>query len=318
MAYYSGVANNLADLLTALTTNMITEGWANPDTNIYSKSGIFVKLSTTSARIELRGGTSNTGTTLTGGPTSNGAYDGTVSFAPVTSVFTYPLNYHLHINTTPDEVYFFANDGDRWTWMGFGKSQISGLSGSGNWYGATTPGKRDSSTVTIGSTAAETPSTVENVLFFGDIAGSGTTSNTTQPYNVSIGHGLDGNSWSKAGNTTGPGTDSSSSWASTSAALKTISPIYKLMLAQPNTWNGEAVLIRIQSFIYSGSGKFILVNNLEHCRYVRNTNYNDGDTITLGADVWRVYPMIRKNTTTPNGGITPSVHSGTWAIAVRE
>lgn len=106
MAYYSGVANNLADLLTALTTNMITEGWANPDTNIYSKSGIFVKLSTTSARIELRGGTGNTGTTLTGGPTSNGAYDGTVSFAPVTSVFTYPLNYHCILTQHPMKFIF--------------------------------------------------------------------------------------------------------------------------------------------------------------------------------------------------------------------
>lgn len=318
MAYYSGVANNLSDLLTALTTNLTANGWANPASNIYSKSGVFVKIESVSSRIELRGGTGNSGTTLTGGPTSNGAYDGTVSFAPVTSVFTYPLNYHLHIKNTPDEVYFFANDGDRWTWMCFGKSQVLGLSGSGNFYGATTTGKLDFSSIYSNSVAVETPSTTESVLFFGDTASSGTTSNQRQPYNISLDHGLDGNTWSKAGNTSGPGTDASSSWVSTSFALRTIAPIFKLMAAQPNAWNGEAVLIRIQSFIYNGSGKWTLVNNLEHCRYIRNTNYADGDTITLGADVWHVYPMVRKNAATPDGGNSPSVHSGTWAIAVRE
>lgn len=317
MAYYSGVANNLSDLLTALTTNLVTEGWSNPATGIYSKSGIYVSLLATSSRIELRGGTGNSGTSLTGGPTSNGSYDGTVSFAPVTSVFTYPLNYHLHINDTPDEVYFFANDGDRWTWMCFGKSQVSGLSGSGNWYGATCPGKINFTNIN-GIEAEESPTTHESPLFFGDTNSSGGHVNQRQPYNVSLDHGLDGNTWSKSGNTTGPGTDSSANWATTSFALRTIAPIYKLMKAQPNVWNGESILIRIQSFIYRGSGKWSLVNNLEHCRYIRNTNYNDGDAITLGADTWRVYPMVRKNTTTIAPGMSPAIHSGTWGIAVRE
>ncbi len=319
MAYYSGVANNLADLLTALTTNMITEGWSNPATNIYSKGGVFVKIESVSSRIELRGGTGNSGTSLTGGPTSNGGYDGTVSFAPVNSVFTYPLNYHLHINTSPDEVYFFANDGSRWTWMCFGKSQVSGLLGSGNWYGATCSWKRDYSSIYSQPQAVEDPSIAENPMFFGDIAASGSTVNQPQGYNVSLDHGLDGNGWSKAGHDTTAGTDTASSWASTSASLLTIVPVYNLMQAQPNLWNGEAILIRIQSFVCRGSGKFSLVNNLEHCRYIRNTNYNDGDTITLGSDVWHVYPMVRKNSATPTpGGTSPNQHSGTWAIAVRE
>lgn len=318
MAYYSGVANNLSDLLTALTTNLITEGWANPATNIYSKSGVFVKIESVSSRIELRGGTGNSGTTLTGGPTSNGAYDGTVSFAPVTSVFTYPLNYHLHINTTPDEVYFFANDGDRWTWMCFGKSQVSGLLGSGNWYGATCPWKSNYSSVYSSPQAAEDATATENPMFFGDPNPSGTTTNQPQGYNVSLEHGLDGNTWSKSGRDTTAGTDTSTSWSSTSSSLLTIAPIYKLMQAQPNVWNGEAILIRIQSFIRRGSGKYSLVNNLEHCRYIRNTNYSDGDTITLGADVWHVYPMVRKNSSTPAPGNSPNLHSGTWGIAVRE
>jgi len=319
MAYYSGVANNLADLLTALTTNLVTEGWSNPATGIYSKSGVFVKLVIASAHIEILCGTGNSGTSLTGGPSYNGGYDGTVSFAPVNSVFTYPLNYHLHINTSPDEVYFFANDGDRWTWMCFGKSQVSGLLGSGNWYGATCAWKRDYSSNYSFPQAVEDPNASENPMFFGDTASSGSLINTNQPYNVSLDHGFDGNGWSKAGHDTTAGTDSTSSWASSPASLLTIAPVYKLMQAQPNLWNGEAVLIRIQSFVCRGSGKFSLVNNLEHCRYIRNTNYNDGDTITLGSDVWHVYPMIRKNSATPTpGGTSPNQHSGTWAIAVRE
>jgi hypothetical protein len=319
MAYYSGVANNLADLLTALTTNMITEGWSNPATNIYSKGGVFVKIESVSSRIELRGGTGNSGTSLTGGPSSNGGYDGTVSFAPVTSVFTYPLNYHLHINTSPDEVYFFANDGDRWTWMCFGKSAVSGLTGSGNWYGATCAWKRDYSISYSFPQAVEDPNASENPMFFGDFAGSGALINTDQPYNVSLDHGFDGNGWSKAGHDTTAGTDTASSWASTPASLLTIAPIYKLMEAQPNAWNGESILIRIQSFIRRGSGKFSLVSNLEHCRFIRNTNYNSGDTIILGSDTWHVYPMVRKNLSSPTpGGSSPNLHSGTWAIAVRE
>ena len=88
MAYYSGVANNLADLLTALTTNLVTEGWSNPATGIYSKSGVFVKLIAVSSRIEILCGTGNSGTNLTGTPPVDGVspytiYDGTMSFAPV-------------------------------------------------------------------------------------------------------------------------------------------------------------------------------------------------------------------------------------------
>ena len=220
---------------------------------------------------------------------------------------------------TPDEVYFFANDGDRWTWMCFGKSQVSGLLGSGNWYGATCSWKRDYSSAYSEPQAVEDPSISENPMFFGDIAGSGSTINTNQGYNVSLDHGLDGNGWSKAGHDTTAGTDSDASWASTPASLLTIVPVYNLMQAQPNLWNGEAILIRIQSFVCRGSGKFSLVNNLEHCRFIRNTNYNNGDTITLGADVWHVYPMVRKNSATPTpGGTPPNLHSGTWGIAVRE
>lgn len=325
MAYYSGVANNLSDLLTALTTNLVTEGWANPATNIYSKSGIFVKLVAVSSRIEILCGTGNSGTDLTGTPPVDGnpsytVFDGTMSFAPVSSVFTYPLNYHLHINDTPDEVYFFANDGDRWTWMCFGKSIVSGLTGSGNWYGATCPWKANYTDTYSYPDASETPS-YSNSLFFGDHVGGGSFVNGLPTYNTSIHHGLDGNSWSKSGDKVGNevNTNPSKAWVDTPSSLLTIAPIYKLMQAQPNTWNGEAILIRIQSYIRRGSGKFSLVSNLEHCRFIRNTNYNSGDTIILGSDTWHVYPMVRKNSATPTpGGTSPNQHSGTWGIAVRE
>lgn len=319
MAYLTGLANNIGELWTALTDGLVANGWTLAATNIYSKSGIYIQLVQTSNRIEVRGGTGESGGALTGAPASNGSYDGTMSLAPIGATgLQYPANWYLHIHDTPDEVYFFVNESsNRWSWCAFGKSNVTTLPGSGNWYAASCAHKVNnvnSVSFRIEATLSGCYSSVSCGALFWDTAPSGTTGNTVQPYNATIDHGFDSNTWAKGGEDVG--SEASSSWAATPSRICGLAPKYKLLRAQPNAWNQQSILIRAQGLIHRGSGKFSLVVDPEHCRYLRNDNYNDGDIITLGPDKWKVYPFIKKNTSSRNGGASVT-HSGTVGLAVR-
>lgn len=312
MPYYTGLANNIGDVMTAFDTALLAEGWSYSSGH-YTKGTMSFNITAVSNHIEIR---SNVG----GGPSTDGAYDGTMSLGTIgTTQLQYPANYYIHIHNTPDEVYLFVNEsGDRWSWLAFGKSNVSGLTGPGDWYGATLPHKNNniaSSNIRLLSTPMSTDSAWG---FFMDSQPSGTSGNTAQPYNCTINHGLDSNSWSKAG-TNAPGADGTAGtvgWVGTPAQARCITAIYPLLAAQPNAWNNQAILLRVQVYVKRASDKFSLVADMEHVRHIRNDNYNDGDILTLGSVKWKIYPLLRKNISARNGA-SSSTHSGTLALAVR-
>lgn len=320
MAYYTGSAASLTALYTALTTQLLANGFSNSG-NIYWKGTLYVSLVQTSNRIEVRGGTGQSAGVLTGGPVAEPIYgqDGTVSMGAIGSTgLQFPATYHLHIETSPDEVYLFVNESStRWSWLAFGQSPAPGISATGNWFGASVPGKSNNRAATLGGPSlliSTTPGGTDSMGFFMEVSYSGSQGNSTQPYNCSIHHGLDGNTWSKAGSEVGA--EGQSGWAASPSCARTMIPLYPLWSAQPNAWNQQAILMKPEIYVKRSGGKHSKVGSIAHSRYARNTNYNDGDIITIGSDQWKIYPMVKKNTTTPDGG-TQIEHSGTIALAVR-
>lgn len=328
MAYYSGTATSITDLLSQLATALTTEGYAQ-NGNIFSKSTVFVEIRqatkltspyTPYDRIEIRMGTGRSGTTLTGGPPDKqmpgyAIFNGKFCFAPARGStyipFTFPSTYYVLIHESPNEVYFFLNDDStRWTYLCFGEGGAIALPGTGNWYAATS--YQDNVEDTCGM-----PNYTRGILF-GDNSFQGDL-NSAPPHVNSVQHGLDGIDWSLMGSSVG--SLSATRWENTPSVSSCKIETEVLWASQPNTWNGQSVLLRIPAYINRGDDKVSLVACTQHSRYVRIDNYNEGDVITLGSDQWKVFPFIRKNTSSrdgvPNTQSVAAAHSGTYGIAIR-
>lgn len=310
MAYITGVANNIGDLMSALISGLTANGWAYGSGN-FTKGTMDLAVSAVSNHIKIR---SNVG----GGPDVIKSCNGTMSLGAIgASALQYPANYYIHVHTAPDEVYFFVNEsGDRWSWLAFGQSDVAGLPGPGDWYAANITGDNNSfTTASIGVNFAD-QTYQRNWGLFTECR-HGSSDNTTQPYNSTIYHGLDGYTWSQMGydynnqNNVNP-----TFWSHSPMMAAALFPIKALLTAQPNAWNGQTILIRIQAYIKRASNKFSLVLDLSHSRYIRNDNYSDGDIITIGSDKWKVFPFLKRNVAARNGAQN-STHSGTFALAVR-
>lgn len=310
MAYITGSASNISDLMSALNSALTSNGWAYGSGN-FTKGTMSFAIASVSNHLTIR---SNVG----GGPDTIKGCDGTMSLGAIgASALQYPMNYYIHIHTSPDEVYLFVNESsDRWSWLAFGQSDVAGISGPGDWYAANITGSNNSFTTASIGIDFSTQYYQRNWGLFTECR-HGNADNSVQPYNSTVYHGLDGFKWSQMGEDYDNQTISSPvfwSWSPVIAAA--LQPITPLLKAQPNTWNSQAVLVRVQAYIKRASNKFSLVLDLGHSRYLRNDNYNDGDIITIGSDQWKVYPFLKKNITNRNG-VQNSTHSGTFALAVR-
>lgn len=295
MAYATGSASNVTDLLTALQNACVANGWTLSG-NVLWKGTCYISAVISSSSILLTGGTGKDGSNnLTGaGPSTR---MGGVIWTGDTC--TYPVDYYIHINTSPDEVMMFINyEAVRWQFLGFGQSPSPGLPGTGNWVSATGTGGQKIYLTSVGGGASNSSLTSAG-LFWCNASNSG--------YQSYIHHGLDGQGWSGAvGNNE----------ASSTTAANGVWSARALNDVLPNTWNGQAVLLPVDLVWRRASSKISLVGQIKHCRYVRNDNYDDGDIIDLSPDKWKVYPVHKKNTATRNGG-NGIDHSGTMALAVR-
>jgi hypothetical protein len=85
-----------------------------------------------------------------------------------------------------------------------------------------------------------------------------------------------------------------------------------------NTWNSQAILIPVELYYINSISHFKYLGHTEHIRFVRIDNYNSNDSIVLGSDTWRVFPMISKNVAERNGASgAGSTNSGTLGLAIR-
>ncbi len=314
MAYYSGSANNFADLLTALATACVAEGWAW-NGGILSKDAAFLKLSTIANGILIQGGTSQTGATLNGASAHTprlGRLHSTLGAQPV-----WPMAYNIHIGTSPDEVYLIARHNvDYFYWLAFGVSDVPGLPGTGAWLGAIAPA--DLETFTGGSATGGVrigPEGSGGDTWQGGLGSSAAlfwkTNNIATSRSQNTLHcSLDGVAW--ADHPTSAGPDAQGKLLAAAQAAPHIA-------RSPSAWNSEAPLIPIQAYYTRASAKMSLVADLKHARYLRVDNYDPEQVITLGSDQWRVYPFYRKNTTQRDGQTAGGLidHTGTFGWAIR-
>ncbi|MDH0494243.1 hypothetical protein [Comamonas aquatica] len=308
MNYHTGQVNSYAELLSELTEKMALKGWVASQ-GIYSKNGIYVQLSASLANtgnsgLSIKMGTGQSGSNLTGYQAQSGARLGRPSAHGSFMDVAWPATFHIFINEQPEEVYVVLNFSvDRFYWMAFGKSDIPGLSGTGNWYAACGTPTYDGSwqggyliTPTNGLTSQNYSSGPWWVY----------ESESAVAYSShSINTGLDGIEWSagKGGTTLG--------------ACGAPYGLASLPLG-PAPWNLEAPLVPISVFSMRPESKLSLVLQVRHARYVRIENYQPGQVITLGHEQWKVFPFGRKNADSPTNGSGNHTGAFGWAIRYEE
>ena len=310
MPFYTGTANSFADLRTALFNACVTEGWTLTG-EILTKgtAAVKVEVNTVSTAnkgigLLLQGGTSISGSALVNpSPT-------TPRFGPPQTGATqpsWPMEYKIHINNSPDEIYFIAKfNVDFYYWLAFGLSDVPGLAATGMWLSAICNANAGGGAGSIScTTTGGGGSALSTGCIFWDT--SQATVASAHLSQDAIASGLDSVVW--AGNPLFAG-------QTAKHAVSAILASETLLSVQPNTWNSEAPLNRIQVFQWRDADKCSLVADLKNARYVRVDNYSPGQIINLGGDSWMIYPFYRKNTTTRNGG-SGIEHTGTFGWAIR-
>ena len=304
MSYYTGSATSYKDLNAAIQNAVLANGWTAQGNAIFAKNGLFVQLSLGTYGITAYVGTGAAGGALSGSANPAGARLGRISPGSRFPDVTWPATYHIMVHKNPDEVYVILNFNlTHHYWLSFGRSDIPGLPGSGNWFaGCATP----SFEWGYYGDGQHYYSISEDAGWMSFNASSGpwwlSSTNPDVWASHGIQTGLDGIDWSSRRNHSSP-------FGFTSALFA-----LNGLPQGPNPWNGEAVLMPINVFITRESEKASLVLQTRHARYVRIDNYMPGQIITLGHEQWIVFPFAKKNTESRNS--TPS-DTGTFGWAIR-
>lgn len=266
MAYVTGAANSLADLLAAIQNACTANGWTLAG-SVLHKGTCYAEVSISGTVIKVQSGTGIDGSNnLTGRSTNPAAYMCGPLYFSTQINFTWPCTYDIFIGTTPDEVYvhvlFATNCHEQ---VGWGLSAMPGLAGSGNWYSG-----GNNARASYGYVGPYSNTTVETTLNTGQ-----SNAILLNQYNASTGihHSLDGPSWDA-----GFGSQDGAS----------------AFFRQPNQWNGESILLPVRCYASRASGFKSPVLECAHLRFTNIANLSDGQIITLGSDRWMVFPLARR------------------------
>lgn len=294
MAYYTGTASSMADLLAAITSAATTNGWTWADSILFA-GNCHVRLTASADNIEALAGLGKSGATIT----SPAPYPTYLMAVASAQPIVLPLTYHIFARA--EEVYCLINfSTSYYITLGFGQSNLAGAPGTGVWVSGTA----------YTSIAGGGGLSWSGGSLAGNYYSAGNNDGRTGLFMVYSG---DGGAYS-AGCYVHHGLTEWSGGATDMA--KTYGGIKQLnLLDNPSVgWNAQTMLVPIQPFIDRGSSKVSIVADLLHARYVRLDNLEPGDAITLGPDEWRVFPVYRKDAAARDGGGT---HSGTYGYAFR-
>lgn len=313
MAYVNGTAATFADLKSAIETAAVAAGWTL-SSGILSKSGAFFSLTATAGanpNLVLRGGTSQTGSTLNGQPTIPQANAGAMMASITGSLITFPVNYEIHTFANPDELHCVINyNSDFYQTLAFGKSDIPGVGGAAAWF-----------TGSYGTGITLTTVNNNRVYMSASQTSCGSSpyngvacpywfeQSNTGSYNASFAHSnLDGVSNWRNNNSSTVGT-----------ASMGISYAASLLTSLPNLSNQATILIPVKAIAIRNDAGRTIIANPKNVRYCRMDNIVPGEIVTFGADQWKCYPMYRKDATQRDGvsWSTGAAHSGTWGFAIK-
>lgn len=328
MAYVTGTANSFADLLTALRNACTSNGWTLSGNVLHKgtcyaesmlNAGAYFSHPNPGSTISVRAGNGIDGSNALTDSAVSGVGAPRMGVVPSTTPlvdWVWPVTYHVHVLTAPDEVYFRVNynGGQKWQQLSWGQSPASGNAGTGNWASAFMSGSIPPPSLTDSCLAVSPAGAVINVFsslllacepFFG-VPGSGGAVDGISA-NAHMHGAID--------NTSGLPVWTPDNFAvTTSGSASAATAVVPLLAYSPNAWNQQAGLLPVHVLQYRPSAKVSLIGELGHLRFLRNDFIADGEIVTLGSDRWKVYPMHSKNIAARDGA--PS-HSGTLAVAVR-
>ncbi len=267
MAYITGTAASVASLLTAIQGACTANGWTLAG-SVLSKGTCYQRLTISGTQLQLTAGT--------GIDVSNnllGIADELACVLGRTSTlvaYAFPLDYFIHINTAPDEVYVVVRYGGTfYQCLAFGQSAQPGLVGGGNWYSGSqnTVFGANTDAGSLLSSGGDNGSCAVMGLFYGiQYAGN--------RQNGAVHHALDSATWKVEG-----------AWRDW----------YSPFILQPNAFNSRSILIPIRVYAPRTGGFISPVLECRHARYVNLANMVPEQVITLGPDRWRVYPWWAKD-----------------------
>lgn len=327
MAYLTGVANSFADLRTALINGLTANGWALSG-NIISKGALYL---TVTANESFVSDTVTEGLIFQGGTGDNAGNLVDPSAVtprlgrsrPEDPAFSWPAEYHLHINSSPDEVFLVVRyNVDFYTWAAFGQSQVQNLNGSGMWVTAQNTLRQNDSisfyylTPTSGGTGYLPQARIATASGAPFWYTGWTTHPSDTLHHQYVQDTINANLMGYPQNWMGyyplnqPGSQ-----------IIGVRPAAPHIARLPSAWSQEAVLVPIQVYAWVAESKCSLVLEVENARYTRIDNYEPGQVIQIGPDRWKIYPFVRKNTTFRDAGTNVTVdtgqHSGTLGWAIR-
>jgi len=300
MAYSTGSVSSMADLLTALTNAGTANGWTWADGILHS-GDCHVQLSSTVDTIVVLAGLGKSGSTLLTPAPAATYLRAVISAAPI----AFPCTYHLFAKST--EIYLVVNHATSYyTHLAFGQSPVAGMPGTGVWaagtaYTSNTGGVGRVWVISNGDTEGGYSSISSNYARFGLFHVSNAVGATSA--GAYVHHGLPG-------------------WSDQTIMPRTLGGVRQLhVMDNPAVnWNGQAYLSPIQPWIDRGSSKVSVVADLLYARYARLDNLEPGDTITLGADQWKVFPLFKKNSGSRNPPTEyngTAAHTGTYGYAFK-
>lgn len=356
MPYYTGTANDWAALLSALQSACTSNGWTlsgdvlhkgNCHVQVLVSEYSYVRAiigggwptkdDTRSLYIRPGSGVDGSGQLVDGAmcmPRVGGMYSGRASMDFDCIPFTFPVEYDVHVNSDPDEVFLLVkHDVDYFQHLSFGHNPLAeATGGSGCWAAASLPPQIDAATTSnpnvgfrsgsshvavwpVGggqaAVAAPAPPFFSAPYQNGQQAGAWAVQGMQQVGPApavsmchSIHHGIDGAKWSG-----GLEYHANISVTSDPKLARGLNPV-----------DGSAPLIRPIASILRPDNKISTVAQFEHFRLLRIDHMQVGEIYDLGPDRWKVYPFMRRSPDGSfplGGGTTLLDHTGYLGWAVR-
>lgn len=333
MAYYSGTANSIGDLQSVLRNACVASGFTLSG-EVLHKGTLYVDTSIRTGVVRngqqrdyltVQAGLGiGPGNELVGGPgwfAALGPLGRGSGTAFSFNDFVWPVTYDIHINSGPDEVWMVVNhNGAEFQHLAFGQSPAPGCPGTGNWHYATC---WEAAVISTGDNpiqeqarAMQAPGGSGNhggsisiwMPFWNDGNSGFESARRREAF-----HGMDssGNAaWSRATGTSNP-----AEGVGVTACISTA--MWPLLGISPNAWNGQSTLLPMHVGQRRPENKYSLVGTIEHARMIRNDYLVDRSEVALPPDVWRIYPVKRKDATADINSTAAVSHSSRFAIAVR-
>lgn len=224
---------------------------------------------------------------------------------------SWPVTYHGFLNSSPDEVFMVAVDGNqRVYYVAFGDSDIPHQPGDGVWQAGTARSdfRNDDGLTPIGIRAPDVGQgysrySVNCMPFWG----ASVTGAPSSQRNYDASWVFMGGAW------TYTGTGELTSNAPPNRVVSTRYFDYNLYNLLPNAWNTETVLLPYKCYASPIAASTQLVLDFRTLRKCRTDNFENGNIVEFAGDKWMIFSIFQKDVANRNGSNTAT---GTHGIAL--